>query len=140
MKNDTNFCWFCIILKNSQVTFYRWIESFFCSLSNVGLTNFGRIFFGDSQGQGSTLHQILPPPSSLTRNPVKYLWSTLHVLFWRFFGLLPLLYFKIKTRILKKLHLCPFWEAKDNICFVSCRLKYCCLSPKKIFVLFSRTI
>ena len=51
IKNDINFSLFSIILKNSQVTIYQWIKTFFCSLANVGLTNFSRIFFlGDSQG------------------------------------------------------------------------------------------
>ena len=50
MKNDINFSLFSMILKNSQVTIYGWIETFFCSLANVGLTDSSRIFFGDSQG------------------------------------------------------------------------------------------
>ena len=40
-----------MILKNSQVTFYPWIETFFCSVANVGLTDLSQIFFGNSQGE-----------------------------------------------------------------------------------------
>ena len=39
-----------MILKNLQITIYWWIETFFCSLANVGLTDFSWIFFGDCQG------------------------------------------------------------------------------------------
>ena len=42
MKNDINFCLFCMILKTRKLP------------------------------RGSTLHQIIPPPKSLTRNPVYY--------------------------------------------------------------------
>ena len=51
MKNSINFCLFSMILKNSQVTFYPWIETFFCSVANVGLTDLSQIFFGNSQGE-----------------------------------------------------------------------------------------
>ena len=52
MKNNIIFCLFLMILKNFQITIYWWIETFFCSLANVGLTDLSQIFFGDSQGQG----------------------------------------------------------------------------------------
>ena len=119
MKNHINFCLFSMILQNSQVIIYQWIETFFCSLANfdrfqkfkilvvcldltmkttlifacflwfwktrklpfidesklsfcsvanVGLTNLSRTFFVTSRG--STLHQIMSPPSSLKCNPV----------------------------------------------------------------------
>ena len=45
----------------SAVTFYP--------VAIVGLTDFSRILFGDSP-RDSRLHQIIPPPISLTRNPV----------------------------------------------------------------------
>ena len=45
-------------------------KTFFCSVANVGLTDFSRIVLGDSQGRGSKLHQKFPPPSSLTRYPI----------------------------------------------------------------------
>ena len=54
MKNDINFCLFSMILKNLQVTIYRWIKTFFCSVANVGLTNLSRIFFGDSKGYNAS--------------------------------------------------------------------------------------
>ena len=36
MKNYINFCLFSMILKNLRVTFYWWIETFFCLFANVG--------------------------------------------------------------------------------------------------------
>ena len=54
MKNDIKFCLFSMILKKSHVTIYQWIENFFCSVANVGLTNLSRIFFGDSKGYNAS--------------------------------------------------------------------------------------
>ena len=45
MKNNINFCLFCMIFKNSQATCYWWIKTFFC-----------RIFLVTPRG--SSLHQI----------------------------------------------------------------------------------
>ena len=48
-ENDIKFCLFSMILKNSQVTFYQWIETFFYSMAIVEL-NFWSNFLDDSQG------------------------------------------------------------------------------------------
>ena len=45
MKNDINFCLFPMILKNSQVAIYWWIETFFDLLANVELTDSSQFFF-----------------------------------------------------------------------------------------------
>ena len=50
MKNYINFCLFSMILKNLQVTIYQRIKTFFFSVTNVGLTDLGQIFLGESQG------------------------------------------------------------------------------------------
>ena len=51
-ENNEKLHWLSIILKISQVSFYRWIGSFNHSVGNGGLNhlNFSN-FFGDSQGQ-----------------------------------------------------------------------------------------
>ena len=69
-----------MILKNLQFSFYQLIKTLFCSVAIVGLTDFSRFFLVTPRG--SRLHQIIPPPSSLIRNPVyspppltNYIWS-----------------------------------------------------------------
>ena len=49
-EKNINICLFSMILKSLQATIYGWIETFFCLVANVGLTDLSRIFFGDSQG------------------------------------------------------------------------------------------
>ena len=70
MENNEHidFCLFSIILKNSQVTNYGIIKTFFCLVANAGLTDLSRFFLVTPRG--SLLLQIVPPPSSLTHDPV----------------------------------------------------------------------
>ena len=50
-----------MILKNSQVTIYGWIKTFFCSVANVGLTDSSRIFFWWLPGVERFIKQSLHP-------------------------------------------------------------------------------
>ena len=60
-------------LENAWISTNRWFRWKISSISNssvtnVGLTDLIRFFLVTPRGR--TLHQIVPPPSSLTRNPV----------------------------------------------------------------------
>ena len=53
-KTTLIFAFFSLNLKILQLSFYQYIETFFCALANAGLTDFSQIFFGDSQNNPSS--------------------------------------------------------------------------------------
>ena len=60
LKNNIDFCLFCMILKNSQVSFIRWIKTLFFMLGGIVDLILAK------------KNWVTPSGSSLTRNPVYY--------------------------------------------------------------------
>ena len=70
-NNNINFSLFSMILKNLQITFFRWIKTFNCTVAIVWLNNFCRFFLVTSRV--SRFHQIISQTSSLMFDPF---WQT----------------------------------------------------------------